>query len=168
MVKVVIEKIPFESQALECLWDKEKRSVRWGEKEYPTLAALLKACNGLQQQGLALAKVANYFFQGMSFVVIEDPQRFCRDYEERVLWEKAHPEQAPWAQLCEFGDFDLSAMALPKIEGDMLTFYAFHRQSAVPYIVQCPYPSLLQEDPVYHYLLLPRKAQEGSLENVVI
>lgn len=162
MTKIVVEQVPMGGDFLECLWDKEKRSVRWQGEEYDSLARLIKSCEGLHQDLLALATVANYLFQGLSFVVIDNPQHFRQSYEARLSWEEQHPEQMAWAQLRDFGAFDLSAMDFPKIEEGRLVFYAFHRQSALPYVVKCSYESLMEEEPLYHYLVPPRKTQECS------
>lgn len=106
-------------------------------KEFPELS---------DSKNLVLfSKIANFFFTGLNFEVIEDIEKFSTTYK-RLLKEDSN--------LINYGVFDIQVIKQPYLDKDHVVFYVEEMGTGLPFQVSSPFPYTDPKKP-FKYSLLP-------------
>lgn len=96
-------------------------------------------------QALPFSIIANFFFTGINFEVIEDIEGFSKNYK-RLLVEDPN--------ISGYGTFDISVIKHPVAEKNQVVFYVEEISTGLPFKVTCPFPYNDHTKP-FKYSLLP-------------
>lgn len=148
--------ISIEHTSFDCFTDPNghpvmKLQTKERKSEYRTLKDLLTDFPKLsaKHNELKLAKIANFFFKGELYSVIDTPQEYIEQYLKDVEAEGELFELPPNA-ITRHGVFDVEEIQLPRIKDGQFIFYV---SANIPYKVSFPIP--MTDDCTPRYELLP-------------
>jgi hypothetical protein len=121
--------------------ERGRRSVLTGQGSYGSLHALASAFPELTeaQHRDTYCELCMQFHGGRRYLRIDDPDAFRTAY--RALLEHGETAQDGLPTAADFGPFDVTEIAAPRIAGKTLTFYVRDIRFGVPYRVEAPWPA---------------------------
>ena len=117
---------------------------------HPTLESVIRTVPSLSEESELpqLAKAANFLFKGNEYSLIEDPDKYKKNYTKDIESEQELFE-LPLNALSRKGIFDVSEIQSPRIEEDSFIFYVSKR---IPYRVTISVPFDEQSQVKYELL----------------
>lgn len=133
--------------------ERGRTSILTGQDSYGSLQALASAFPELieAQHRDTYCELCMQFHGGRRYQRIDDPDVFRAAY--RALLEHGETANDWLPTAADFGPFDVTEIAAPRIAGKTLTFYVRDIRFGVPYRVEAPWPA--EAGGPVRFLLLP-------------
>jgi hypothetical protein len=131
-----------------------RRVVVFRNNAYYNLTHLIKENSNLIKNLKTLSILANFFFQGIKYEVLQDPVAFKKNYGARYTFPQSGLELS--RRRSSFpGTFDVSKIEDPYLTQEEFVFFVKRNDNEIPYKVSCPFP--FHEELSAKYELLPYK-----------
>ncbi|MBI1173278.1 hypothetical protein GC209_17965 [bacterium] len=144
----------------------ERNTLKVGDEVFESLAALLARHPefGAEASAADLAIAANHLLRGSDYEVILDPAAFEAAYRARIAGEDLSQGYADGdARLSDFGLPDFAQIAVPRIAGDQIAYFARDALTGLPYRATA---SLTSDAAEYLPLALTAIARPGPTRQV--
>ena len=131
------------------------RYILYDGKKFEDLSSLFAAVPELKSGTLndTAARIINFVIQGNAFEVVVDIAKFKEEYKARVAREKDVRDIETF-RTRSYGVYDVSRMASPAWEGNVMHFFAVSTATGVPYEVNYK-PPMDGQNGECSYRLLP-------------
>lgn len=112
-----------------------------GQDRYDSLHALAAAFPELvdEPHRETYCELCTQFHGGQRYRRIDDPDAFRTLYRELLAHGETHSGELP--TVADFGPFDVTEIAAPRINNGMLVFYVKDVRFGIPYRVEAPWPA---------------------------